>query len=185
VVADGLALITRPGAPSRRGEVAALAAALAGRVELAHMEAPATLDGGDCLRVGRRIFVGRSARTNDAGIARLAELFAPRGYRVVAVDLPAGVLHLKCVCSPLDDERVLVAEDMLPADTFADVALVTVPRAEAYAANCLALGGGALMSAGYPRARAAVEAAGLTVTALDSSEIRKADGALTCLSLLF
>ena len=88
VVAGGLALITRPGARSRQGEGAAIAAALAPHVELARMAAPATLDGGDCLRLGRTIYVGRSARTNADGVARAAEVFGPRGFRIVAVDLP-------------------------------------------------------------------------------------------------
>ena len=184
VIAGGVALLTRPGAPSRQGEVAVVAAALERLVECATMAAPATLDGGDCLRIGRRIFVGRSARTNQAGLQRLAEVFMPRGLRVVAVTLPPGVLHLKCVCSPLGDGRVLVAEGVLPAGTFEDLTLVEVPRDEAYAANCVAVGGRALMAAGYPGARAAVEAAGLEVRTLDVSETRKADGALTCMSLL-
>ena len=93
VVIDDLALVTRPGAPSRRGEGAAIAAALAPLVELATMDAPATLDGGDCLRLGRTLYIGRSARTNAAGIARAAEVFAPRGVRVVAVDLRRGLQH--------------------------------------------------------------------------------------------
>jgi len=184
VVAGGVALITRPGAASRRAETHALAEALAPHAELRHMAAPATLEGGDCLRVGRRLFVGRSARSNDAGIARLGEVFGPLGYRVVAIALPARVLHLKCVCSPLGDGRVLVAEGALPGGAFEDVPLVTIPAAEAYAANCLARAGHALMADGYPRARAQVEAAGLTVTALATSELRKADGALTCLSVV-
>ena len=184
VIAGGVALLTRPGAPSRQGEVTEVAAALERLLECATMAAPATLDGGDCLRIGRRIFVGRSARSNQAGIQRLADVFMPRGLRVVAVALPAGVLHLKCVCSSLGDGRVLVAEGVLPAGTFEDLALVEVPREEAYAANCVAVGGRALMAAGFPGARAAVEAAGLEVRTLEVSETRKADGALTCMSLL-
>ncbi|MCC6993956.1 MAG: hypothetical protein IT370_04945 [Deltaproteobacteria bacterium] len=184
VIAGGVALLTRPGAPSRQGEVAVAAAALQRLLECVAMAAPATLDGGDCLRIGRRIFVGRSARSNAAGAARLAEVFGPLGYRVTEVALPAGVLHLKCVCSPLGDGRVLVADGVLAPGSLGDVALVTVPPDEAYAANCVAVGGRALMAAGYPRARAAVEAAGLEVRTLEVSETRKADGALTCMSLL-
>lgn len=184
VVAAGVALITRPGAPSRRGEGDAVAAALAERVDIATMDAPATLDGGDCLRLGRTLYVGRSARTNAAGIARAAEVFGPRGLRVVALDLPPGVLHLKCVCAPLGDDRVLLVRGALAADVFVGARPVWVPPEEAYAANAVAIGAGVLVADGFPRTREALEGAGFTVHALATSEVRKADGSLTCLSIL-
>jgi len=181
VVAAGAAVITRPGAPSRRPETAAVARALAQHVEIHAMEAPATLDGGDCMRVGSTIFVGRSARTNAAGIARLAEVFGPRGVHVVPVDLPADVLHLKCVCAPLGDDRITLVEGF-PA--LPGVSIVRVPAAESYAANVLAIEDRVLVSSGFPRTRDALEAAGLRVATLETTEFRKADGALTCLSIL-
>lgn len=198
VVAAGVALITRPGAPSRRAEPIAVAEALVGRFELVHVADPAelggedsehladlaTLDGGDCMRVGNTIYVGRSARTNVAGIARLAEVFEPRGLRVVPIELPAGVLHLKCVCAPLGDARITLAEDSIPLEHFAGLHIVSVPAAEAYAANVVAIGDRVLMAAGFPHTHEALEHAGFHVTALDTSEFRKADGALTCLSIL-
>ncbi|MBX3160314.1 MAG: dimethylargininase [Deltaproteobacteria bacterium] len=182
VVAGGIALVTRPGAPSRRGETPPVARALARHVDLAWMDAPATLDGGDCLRVGRTIYAGRSARTNAAGIARLAEVFAD--HTVVAVDLPPHVLHLKCVCSPLGDGRILLAEGTLAPELFAPHAIVWVPAAEAYAANAVALGRHVVVADGHPRTREALEAAGFTTHAVAHSEVRKADGSLTCQSIL-
>jgi dimethylargininase len=148
------------------------------------MTAPATLDGGDCMRVGRSIFVGRSARTNAAGIARLAEVFEPHGYRVISIDMPSDVLHLKCVCAPLPDGRITLADATIPRAAFGYVEVVTIPAEEAYAANVLALPDRVLIPDGFPRARAAIEAAGFTVHALATTEFRKADGALTCLSVL-
>ena len=104
---------------------------------------------------------------------------------MVAVPLAdAGVLHLKCVCSPLGEDRVLLAEGTIPRATFAGVDVVTIPRAEAYAANCVAYEGRALVSAGFPATCAILERAGIDVVLLETSEIRKADGALTCLSIL-
>lgn len=179
VIAGGVALITRPGAPSRRGETAAVAVALAARV---HITEPATLDGGDCMVVGRTIYVGRSARTTAAGIAQLAAVFEPRGFRVVAVELPAGVLHLKCVCSPLADDRVLLARDSLPAALFP--AVVWVPASETYAANAVAIGTRVIVAAEFPHTRDALEAAGFTTLAVPTSEVRKADGSLTCQSIV-
>ena len=184
VVAGKLAVITRPGAPSRRGEVDAVAAALAQYVELSWMEGPATLDGGDVLRAGKRFVVGRSARTNEDGIAALRAAVAPRGYEVRAVPMEEGVLHLKCVCSPLADDLVLVAEGTIDPAAFAPARVIVVPRDEAYAANAVAWNGRALLPAGHPRTKRLVEAAGFTVTELDNSELRKADSALTCLSVL-
>jgi dimethylargininase len=182
VVAGGIALITRPGAQSRRAETPPVARELARHVDLAWMEEPATLDGGDCMRVGRTIYVGRSARTNEAGIARLAEVFA--AYRVVAVDMPSHVLHLKCVCSPLGDDRVLLAEGSLAPELFAPNAIVWVPAQETYAANAVAIAGRVVIADGHPRTRDALEDAGFAVHAVPHSEVRKADGSLTCQSIL-
>ncbi len=182
VVVGRRALIANPGAPSRRAEVDAVAAMLAScGLEVARMVAPATLDGGDCMRVGDMIYVGRSARTNAAGIARLAEVFA--GIRVVAVELPAGILHLKCVVTPLGGDRVLLARDSLAAATFA-ASIVWVPADERYAANAVAIGTHAIVAAEYPGTHQALAAAGFTLHPVPTSEVRKADGSLTCQSIL-
>ena len=184
VVAGGVALITRPGAPSRQAEGAAVAAVLAARMEVVTMTAPATLDGGDCLRLGRTLYVGRSARTSAAGVARAAEVFGPRGLDVVAVDLPPDVLHLKCVCARLADDRVLVVRGALPAGVFGAAAVVWVPPEEAYAANVVAVDDRAIVAAGFPRTHDALAGAGFTVHPVATTEFRKADGSLTCLSIL-
>jgi dimethylargininase len=183
VYADGVALITRPGAPSRVGEEASIADALRPHARLAWMEAPATLEGGDCLRVGKRWYVGRSGRTNAAGVNRLRDVFGPLGSQVIEV--PVGrLLHLKCVCSYLGGGAMLLAGGTIPADLFCDLRIITIPVQEAYAANCVQVNGTVLMPAGFPAARRAVEAAGFPIWELETSEIRKADGSLTCLSLL-
>lgn len=185
VLVDGVALITRPGTPSRRGEEATIAGALAGSHRIATMEAPATLEGGDCMRIGQRIFVGRSSRTNEAGIRRLAEVFAPQGIEVVPVRVPEGTLHLKCVCSPLPGDQVLLAEGTIPSGSFPGLEVHLIPMEEAYAGNCVAVGNTAIIPGGFPRTRMVLEAAGFNTMLLDLSEIRKADGSLTCLSLIW
>jgi len=183
LVAGGTALITRPGAPSRRGEIVEVRRALERVLRIELMNEPATLDGGDCMRVGKRIFVGRSQRTNDAGIARVREVFGPLGFEVIAVPL-REVLHLKCVCSPLDDETILLADNTIPRAVFDDLRVLTVPTDEECAANAVALGRTVLVAAGHPVTARVVAASGFEVLAVDTSEIRKADGALTCLSIL-
>lgn len=184
VVAAGLAVITRPGAPSRRAEVAPVEAAFAGRFEVAHITAPATLDGGDCLQLGSTIYVGRSARTTADGIAQLAAAFAPRGIRVVGVDMPPGLLHLKSACSPLGADRMLLAEGSIPPDVFAGARILSVPAAETYGANALAHGDAVITSAGFPRTHELLATAGFRVIPIAMSEARKADGALTCMSIV-
>ena len=113
------------------------------------------------------------------------EVFARRGLRVVPVELPSGVLHLKCVCSPLGGGRVLLAEGSVPASVFGGASVVTIPEAETYAANVVALGEHALVAAGHPRTRYVLVDLGFSVHALETTEAAKADGSLTCQSILF
>lgn len=178
VVAGGVALLTRTGAPSRRGETAATASALAG-LELRKMESPATLDGGDVMRVGKTFFVGRSARTNPEGLAALGAAFPD--HRVVPVELPPGVLHLKCVCSPLGDGRVLLAERTV---ALPGVETVWVPWEERDAANVVSVGTQAVAPAEFPRTLELLARAGFRVHPVPTTEVRKADGALTCQSII-
>ncbi len=185
VVVDQHALITRPGAPSRQPETDTVAPTLRAWLEVIAMTEPATLDGGDCMLVGRTMFVGRSARTNAAGIAQLALAFAPRGIEVVPVELPAGVLHLKCVCSPLGHDRVLLADASIDRAVFRGFDIVTVPADETYAANAVAIGTHVIVAAGFPRTHDALEMAGFTLHPVPFSEVRKADGSLTCQSIVF
>jgi dimethylargininase len=185
VVAGSRVILTRPGAPSRRGEVDAVAAAIAARrpdLLRCRLTEPATLDGGDCLRLGKTIYAGLSARTNPAGVRALAD--AAHGFTVVAVELPPSVLHLKCVCAPLGDDRVLLARGTLPASTFRGADIVWVPEVEGYAANAVALGRTALAAPGFPQTHDALAAAGFDVVPVETTEFRKADGSLTCLSVI-
>jgi dimethylargininase len=184
VAVPGLAVLTRPGASSRRGEVNGVAPALAARIEVVRMEAPATVDGGDCLRLGRTIYVGRSARTNEQGVACLRDVLGPRGYAVVGVPMPPSVLHLKSVCSPLGDDTVLVADDTLPVGTFGGARVLQVPKEEAHAANAVTFAKRALVAADGVRTAALLAREGFHVVPVDTSEMRKADGALTCLSVI-
>jgi dimethylargininase len=183
VVFEGVALIALSGARSRRAETPAVAQALR-RLghEIVQMTEPGTLDGGDCMRVGRTIYAGRSARTNDDGIAQLARAFPE--LRVVPVELPAGVLHLKCVCSPLGEDRIALTENALPAATF-DASIVWIPAAERYASNLVAAGDHAVIAEGYPGTRDALARSGFTLHPVPVSEVRKADGSLTCQSIVF
>lgn len=182
VVLGERALVTRSGCPARRGEAPSVEAALAAHVEVVRMKGPATLDGGDVLRLGRHLFVGISGRTNRAGVDVLASFAST--FEVVPV--PVGGLHLKCLASPVGPDRVLVATGLLDPGIFSGIAdVLVVDDDDAYAANCLALSDRVLVAAGYPRVVDTLTDAGLTVQVVETSEIAKADGSLTCMSVLF
>jgi len=186
VVFGEAALVTRPGAPSRRSEEESVAWALGNLgLALTRMLPPATLDGGDVLRVGNAFFVGRSERSNAAGIAQL-EAFVRRidaDATVASIDLPPALLHLKCHVSALSDDTVLAVEG-LPLELPPHVRRLDIPRAEAFAANVVAHGSDALVAADHPRTAELLTAADFTVRPLVTSEFRKAAGSLTCLSVL-
>jgi dimethylargininase len=184
VVLDEVALLTMPGAPSRRGEIAAVEEALARFRPLERTPLPATLEGGDVLRVGRRLFVGRSPRTNEAGIARLAAVAEPLGYRVLPVTV-TGCLHLKSAVTALDDERVLANPGWIDTGPFAGLGVVPVAPDEPGAANVLRVAGLVVAHPGFPHTLDRVAELGYAVRPLDISEFLKAEAALTCKSLLF
>jgi dimethylargininase len=183
LVASGTALVTRPGAPSRVGETDSIAERLSKSHRVERTSAPATIDGGDCLCIGRTWFIGNSARTNSDGARRVCEVFGPLGYTVVEVPVE-GMLHLKCVCSRIDGRTVLVAEGTLDLALFTGLEVVMIPREEAYAANAVVVNGTAIVAKGYPYTRAALERRGLRIIELALTEIAKADGSLTCMSIL-
>jgi len=183
VVLPEVAIVTRPGAASRRGETASVAAALRHYRPLAHIEAPGTLEGGDVLQVGRTLHVGSSGRTNAAGIAQLTGALAAHDYQVQAVAM-RGCLHLKSACSFIPPDILLVNPDWVDAGVFARLRVITVAESEPHAANTLTVAGTTLVSAAYPQTAARLAAAGVAVRVIDVSELHKAESALTCMSLL-
>jgi dimethylargininase len=183
VVLDHCAVVTRPGAESRRGETEGVAKALSRYRQVTTIDAPGTLDGGDVLRVGLRVFVGLSSRTNEEGARQLARAIEPHGYTVRTVPVEK-CLHLKTAVSALDDKRVLLDPALLDADLLDGVAKVEIDPAEPMAANVLALKKTVLCAAGAPRTRRRLEKQGFQVTPVDASELAKAEGGLTCCSLL-
>jgi dimethylargininase len=184
VVLDEMALVTMPGALSRRREVPAVEATLARFRPLERTALPATLEGGDVLRMKRTLFVGRSARTNEAGIARLAAVAEPLGYRVRSVTV-TGCLHLKSAVTALDDERLLANPRWVDLSPFAGMGVVQVDPDEPGAANVLRVGGLVVAHPGFPRTLDRIDALGYAVRPLDVSEFVKAEAAITCKSLLF
>ena len=184
VVLDEIAVMTRPGAESRRSEGAAVAELLGRYRTLRAIEPPGTLDGGDVLRIGRRVFVGQSARSNAAGIAQLRALLGEFGYSVQGVPT-RDCLHLKSAVTQLADDLVLLQPAWVDRAAFADLRVIEVDPAEPHAANVVRIGDGVLMPACFPRTQQRLVEAGIVVTAVDVSELQKAEGAVTCCSLVF
>jgi len=183
VVLDEIAIITRPGAEARRPEVGVVARRLAELGPVCAIDAPATVDGGDVLRAGRLLYVGLTSRTNQAGHRALARIAGPLGYAVIPV--PVGAcLHLKSAASWLGDDRILIDATRLPEAVFAGLEVLVVPPGEAAAANVLALGDSVLIADGFPRTRALLEGMGASCRTVANSELAKAEGGLTCCSLI-
>lgn len=184
IVLDELAIIARPGAETRRGETAAIAAELSQYRELAFLEHPATLDAGDVLRVGRRLYVGRSSRTNQAAIQTLSHLLSPIGYEIIPVPV-MGSLHLKTACTAIDEQTLLVNPQWVSAEAFRDYRLIEVPPEEQWAANVIRIGKTVIAQSGFDGTIEMIRPFCERVRLVDISEFRKAEAGLTCLSILF
>ncbi|HEX7312386.1 MAG TPA: arginine deiminase family protein [Pyrinomonadaceae bacterium] len=184
IVLDEVAVLTRPGVESRRGEVSLIEPEVARLRPVLRVAPPATLEGGDVLRLGRTLYVGLSPRTNAEGVAALRRLVAPYGYEVLKVE-PRGCLHLKSGCSALDEETVLVNPEWVETAVFSGREVVAVDASEPWAANVLSVGRAVCVSAAFPRTAAMLARRGHDVRAVQVNEFAKAEGALTCMSLLF
>jgi dimethylargininase len=188
VVVDELAVVTRPGAESRRGETASVGTALARHRPVARIEAPATLDGGDVLRLGRQVYVGLSSRTNRAGFEQLAALLAPFGYEVEAVPLD-GCLHLKSAVTEVGEGMVVLNPQWIDSTVFDRYEQIEVDPAEPSGANVLRVAAGdggetLVMPAAFPRTAERLAIRGLRVRTVEVTEVAKAEGGVTCCSIL-
>ncbi len=183
VVLPEIAVITRPGAASRRPETASIAAALARYREIRTIEAPATLDGGDVLRMDRSLYVGRTSRSNAAGIDQLAHLLEPLDYVVRGIAVH-GCLHLKSAVSWLGDNTVLLNPDWVDESLFEGMRTIHVHPDEPHAGNALRIGSTLLCAAAHRRTHERLEKAGFPVRVVDITELARAEAGMTCSSLV-
>jgi dimethylargininase len=183
VVLDEVAVLASMGAPSRRAEPAGIEPVLCKYREVELIDPPATVEGGDVLRVGRTLLVGLSSRTNVAGMEALQAVVRQFGYEVRPVPV-RRCLHLKSACTALPDGRLLVNPAWLEVRALEGFALVRVPNAEPDAANALVVGAHVCLPASHPRTAELVRGLGFDVQTIDLSEFAKAEGCVTCLSLL-
>ncbi|TFG53688.1 MAG: dimethylargininase [Gemmatimonadales bacterium] len=183
VVLDELAIITRPGAVSRRAETGAIADALRLYRDLVFVEEPATVDGGDVLIVGRQVYVGLSSRTSASGVAQIRHMLEPLGYRVTTVAV-GGCLHLKSAVTQVAPDTVLINRTWVDSDAFRGMRQVEVDATEPHAANALKIRDSVLYPAAFERTRDRLHELGITVLPVDVSELAKAEGGVTCCSIL-
>ena len=184
IVLDEVAVMTRPGAESRRPEVASIAAALERHRALAHIESPGTLDGGDVLVVGRDVYVGLSGRSNEAGVGQLRVVVEPLGYEVTGVPV-TSCLHLKSAVARVAAGRLLVNRDWVDAAVFRGLDLIDVAPTEPSAANAHLVVETVVFPARVGRTRARLRGKGINVEPVEISELAKAEGGVTCCSLIF
>ncbi len=179
------AIITNPGAPSRRGEIGRVAEAVSqfyDKVE--RIKAPGTVEGGDIMMVGSHFYIGLSERTNQAGADQVIAILNQHGLTGSVVPLEK-VLHLKTGVVYLENNNLLAHGEFLETPDFQQYNILQVDEAESYAANCIWVNGTVIVPAGYPHTKQTIESAGYPTISVDVSEFRKLDGGLSCLSLRF
>ena len=184
IVLDEVAIITRPGATSRRGETESIAQALLPFRELRYIREPATVEGGDVLIVDKTLYVGLSRRTNRDGVAQLADVLDSLGYRVVPVEVN-GCLHLKSGACWAGGDLILANRQWIDANQFHDFKVIDVATDEPSAADVLPVCGTLLVPASFPHTCKILQTEGIKVHPIDVSELQKAEAGVTCMSLLF
>ena len=183
IVLDELAVITRPGAESRRAETATVAEVLRQYRRLIHVQPPGTLDGGDVLRVGKSLYVGLSKRSNLEGIEQLRRMLAPFGYSVTAVELH-DCLHLKSAVTQIAEDTLLINRQWVDGACFGSMRLIDIADSEPFAANALRIDDTVVYPSAFSGTRKRLEEYGIKVRAVDASELAKAEGGVTCCSLI-
>lgn len=183
VILPEVAIITRPGADSRKPETESIAQALTPLIKLVRVQEPATVDGGDVLVLGKQIYIGLSTRSNQEAIDQLNELLAAYGYSVAGVTLH-DCLHLKSAVTRIDDKKLLINKNWVDVRCFQNFDLIEVDPLEPHAANCLPIQDAMIFPTAFPKTRAKLEERGYRILPVNVSELAKAEGAVTCCSLI-
>lgn len=183
IILPEVALLTRPGADSRKPEVDSILWALTPYRKLVRITAPGTVDGGDVLVLGKNIFVGLSTRSDQAAVDQMNQLLGPYGYQVTGVELH-DCLHLKSAVTRVDDSTLLINRRWVDVEHFEGFRLIDIDPSEPYAANCLPVNGAIIYPTSFPETRKKLEDKGYTVKAVSVDELAKAEGAVTCCSLV-
>ncbi len=178
-----VAVITRPGADSRKPETESIIQALSSYRALVHVSAPATVDGGDVLVLGKNIYIGISTRSNNAAIRQIQDLLDNYGYQVVGVEL-RDCLHLKTAITQIDQKNLLINPKWVENFHFKDFDWIITDPSEPFAANCLPINNQIIFPSAFPKTRAKLESRGYKIQTVNVDELAKAEGAVTCCSLI-
>ena len=184
IVVDEVAVILNMGALSRRPEARTIADTLSRYRPLKYLTEPGSMDGGDVLRIGRKIFVGLTKRTNEPGIKQLRDLLNPYGYEVQPIEV-TKCLHLKSACSYIGNDTILFNRSLIDVAPFRDFVFIDVPAEEPNAANVLLINDVVIIPTSFPKTRALLEQKGFRVRTIDLSELQKAEAGVTCTSSIF
>ena len=184
IVLDEIAVITRPGANSRRPEIFSIANALSAFRKLDFMKEPATLDGGDVLVIGKTIFIGLSSRSNHLALMQVQNMLSPFGYNILGVEIN-GCLHLKSAVTQIAEKTLLINPEWVEKNNFPGMNFIEIDESEPYSANALLIGKSVVFPMAFPKTLLRLKKAGITTVAVDMSELAKAEGAVTCCSLIF
>jgi dimethylargininase len=182
-ILEECAVITRPGAASRQPEIEPIIKALAPYLPLVHVTEPATVDGGDVLVLGKNIYVGMSTRSNQVALGQLQIALDKHGYKVTGVEMH-DCLHLKTALTKVDDNTVLINPNWVDTQHFKKFNWIEVDAEEPFAANCLPVNGKDIYPAAFPKTRVKLEAYGCAIQPVTVDELAKAEGAVTCCSLI-
>lgn len=178
-----VAVITRPGADSRKPETESISQALSPFRPLVHITAPATLDGGDVLVLGKNIYIGLSTRSTPEAVVQLQGLLDNYGYKVSGVEL-TDCLHLKTAVTRVDDKTLLINKNWIDPTHFAGFDLIEVDPSEPFAANCLPVNGVIIFPTAFPKTLEILKRKGFKLGPVTVDELAKAEGAVTCCSLI-
>lgn len=184
LVLDECAIMLNPGAASRRPEVASVERALAPHRDIFRIQPPATVDGGDILTVGKTIYIGLSSRSTEEAIEQMRAILEPHNYKVRGVRV-TGCLHLKSAVTQVSEDTLLVNPEWVSKDDFPDMKFIEVDPTEPYAANAVLLDDTIIYSSSFPKTQAKLQATGIRMLIVDADELAKAEGAVTCCSLIF
>jgi len=183
IILPEVAIITRPGADSRKPETESIAQALNPYRELVHIESPGLLDGGDVLVLGKHIFVGLSTRSNQAAVDQMNHLLGKYGYHAYGVEMH-DCLHLKTAITRVDDRTLLINRNWVDIENFEGFDLIDVDATEPFAANCLPVGNAIIYPVAFPNTAAKLRERGFALKDVVVDELAKAEGAVTCCSLI-
>ena len=184
LVLDECAIMLNPGAASRRPEVATVEKALAPYREIFRIQPPGTVDGGDILTVGRTVYIGISSRSTENAVEQMKAILEPRDYQVHALNV-TGCLHLKSAVTQVSKDTLLINPEWVSKDDFPGVQFIEVDPSEPYAANAVLVGDTIIYPSSFPKTQTKLQAAGIRMVIVDANELAKAEGAVTCCSLIF